>query len=195
MQLQGGNNPKNTASVDSEGRVGTSAVVVTEQQAAAVKGNTYNLNTGELTLTTDDETPVFLLENTGESRVVKVSRVFITALASTGGAGAFRVNIYYGATAGTILAAPVLPLYNFNTTSAQTLMANVRLGGTGVTFTPKGSPAPIRSLYPAAGVRSLTEFDHIVLPQGGAVLLTVTPPAGNTSMTVEAGLNAFLAET
>ena len=194
MKLQGGNNPNNTASVDTAGRVATTATTLTEQQQAANAGDTYNINTGELTLTTAAETPLFLIKNTGENTRLKISRFFLTALASTGGTGAFRSAIYYGASAGTILTAPSLPIYNFNVTSAKTLAVDARLGGTGVTFTPAASPAPIRSLFPAAGVRSLTEFDHIVVPQGGAILVTVTPPAGNTSMVVLGGVNVFRAQ-
>ena len=194
VTIVGGNNPGNRAHVDGKGRLSSTSTTINDQQAAAFEGDAYNLNTGEVTLTTDAETPLFYLKNTGETRTIKISRIFITALASTGGVGAFRTAVYYGASAGTILSAPELPLFNFNATSAKSLAVDARIGATGVTFTPMSTTAPIRSLYPAAGIRSLTAFDHIVLPQGGAVLFAVTPPTGNTSMTVLAGLNAYLSE-
>lgn len=186
----GGNNPRNAAHVDENGRLSAFAVSLSEQQKASEQGENFNLNTDELTLTSDAETPLFYIKNTGEERGVKINRLFSTFLASTGGTGKVILNVYSNITGGTILTGDELPIYNFNFGSGKVLDVETRIGATGLTFS--GGEKPITSLFPSDGIRQLTAFDHIILPRGASMLVTIVPPAGNTSMIAEAGCNLFL---
>lgn len=186
----GGNNPRNAAHVDESGRLSAFAVSLTEQQKASEIGENFNVNTGEITLTDANETPLFYIKNDNEDRDLKISRLFSTFLSSTGGSGKVLLNIYSGITAGTILTASDLPIYNFNFGSGKVLNVTTKLGATGLTFS--GGTKPIVSLFPSDNIRQLTQFDHIVLPRGSSMLVTCVPPVGNTSMVVLAGCNLFL---
>lgn len=189
--IEGGNNPVNLAHVDDAGRVQTRSVSVTEQQDSSVLGNTFNLNTGQLELTDDVETPIFYIKNDSETQPIKVSRVFITMLDSTGGVGAVEAKIYYNVR-GDILDAPDLPIFNFNAGSANELGVTTKIGATGVGFS--NGASSFGFLFPSDNLRQLTPFDLLVLPRGSNMLYTVRAPAGNTSVIVSGGANIFLGE-
>ena len=194
-QLQGGNNPNNTAHVDAGGRLQTSTVNTEEQEHAAANGDTYNIDTGVITLTTDAETPVLYLKNTGEARVIKLSRLSLTTLASTGGTGPVIASLHVNITGGTITTATPAPTKNFNVTSAKTLAVDARRGMTGGTFVSGAAEPTLRAMFPGAPVFAVAPYDHVVIPQGGSVCVVITPPTGNTSMVLLASLIAFLSES
>lgn len=190
MNIEGGNNPKNTAHVDENGRLAAFAVSLSEQQKAAEIGENFNVNTGQVTLMDANETPLFYVKNNGESLPLKVSRIFSTFLTSTGGAGnPMALRVYSNITGGTILTATDLEIFNFNFGSGEVIDAIVKLGATGVTWS--GGQMPIEMLFTSDDIRQLTQFDHIILPRGSSMLVTCVPPTGNTSLIVEAGCNLF----
>ena len=194
-QIQGGNNPNTTVHVAPDGRMLARTVNTAEQEHAAQNGDTYSIDSGVITLTDDLTTPVLYLRNTGEDRALNVSRLALTALASTGGVGPVLVSLIGAVTGGSILAAAEAPLKNFNVTSARTLAADARRGATGATVESANPEPVLRALFPAAPVFAVAEYNHIVVPRGGSIALTVTPPVGNTSMVVLVALNVFLSDS
>lgn len=192
MIIEGANNPKNGATVTERGQISSVAISETEQQDSASNGRAYNINTDDIILTDDAETPIFYLKNESELKDIKVSRVFKSFGESAGGVGEFSGGIYFNITGGTILSATELTPENFNAGSFRDLGADCRIGATGLTFS--GGRKPIKFLFPSQGQRILTAFDHIVLPRGSSMLFTITPPAGNTSFRVQAGCNVFVKE-
>lgn len=190
MQIQGGNNPNNTAHVDDEGKIQARAVSISEQASKALIGETYNLNTGKFTVTDDNETVLFTFKNTAEDKPMIVTRVFVTFLGSTGGTGAVEASVESGVSGGTILDQPLAPIKNFNFGSSKTPNAEFRIGGTGLTFT-GGEKVP-EFLFTSDNQRHLVPFDAITLPRGASMTFTLTPPVGNTSMMVEAGANVYI---
>lgn len=193
--ITGVNNPGNGLHVDNNGRAQAFSTSASEQQVQAELGQAFNINTGEVTLTDAEETPLFYLENTSEDNPIKISRIFTTFLTSSGGAGLpTRLNVYPNITGGTILTATDLTPFNFNFGSKRQLGVVCKLGATGETFT-FVEPARILSLFPNDNLRQLTEFDVIVLPKGSSMLVTYTPPTGNISQIVEAGCNVFVSAT
>lgn len=191
-QITGSNNPGNTVEVDSLGRIQARAVSASEQADTAVRGETFNLNTGNVTLTDDTETPLFFIKNDGEDRDLIITRVFFTFLASTAGTGAVNATIVANPTGGSILTDTALEIFNFNVGSGNDLGLDVNIGATGSTVT--GGTVPFRFLFTGDEQRQLISIDSIVVPRGSSVVITLTPPASNTSMVVQAGLNMFLAE-
>jgi hypothetical protein len=193
VTIEGSNNPKSELAVTQRGQAFTVGVVETEQQNAASDGLAFNINTDIITLTNDAETPIFYFKNVNESNQLKISRIFKSILQSTGGAGgSVAANIYKNITGGTILSSTELTIENFNFGSAFELNAEARIGGTGVTWT--GTKTNINFLFPTDNIRVLTAFDHIIIQRGVSFLLTITPPAGNTSLDVLAGCNIFRQE-
>lgn len=57
MLIQGANNPGNYAHVNDEGRVESNSVSLSLQGHRSLEGNAFNVNTSEITLTDDAETP------------------------------------------------------------------------------------------------------------------------------------------
>ncbi len=191
MRIEGGNNPHNSAHVNDDGRVEARAVSLSEQSFDSIQGDAYNVNTGNITLTNASETPIFYIKNDTEDRDLIVNRVFYSFGSSTGGSGDAFGKIYKNVTAGTILTATEFTPGNFNLGSSKTLGVDARKGATGTTFTATASG--IEFLFPAVSQRVLIAFESIVIPRGASMLVTYTPPSGNTSMVLQAGANVYLA--
>lgn len=191
-QITGSNNPGNTVKVDTLGRISARAVSASEQADTAVRGETFNLNTDNITLTDALDTPLFFIKNTGEDRDLIITRVFFTFLSSTGGSGEINASIVSNPTGGTILTDTELEIFNFNTGSGNSLSLDVNIGASGSTST--GGKVPFRFLFTGDNQRHLIPIDSIVVPRGSSVAITLKPPTANTSMIVQAGVNMFLAE-
>lgn len=190
VQIVGANNPGNAVHVDDEGKIQARAVSITEQSSKSLIGDTYNLNTGLLTLTDDAETPIFFFKNVSEDKPIVISRIFVTFLVSTGGTGEVIASVEKGVTGGTILTQTESLPQNFNFGSSRTPGTEFRVGATGVTFT-GGIKVP-EFLFTSDNQRHLVPFDSIVLPRGASMTFTLTPPTGNTSIVVEAGANFYI---
>lgn len=190
MQVEGGNNPNNAVHVDDEGKMQTRSVTITEQASKALVGETFNINTGLVTLTNDTETPLFYFKNTGESKPIILTRIFITFLTSTGGSGHVLGCVKRGTTGGTILDQDLEKVSNFNFGASVEPNAELRFGATNITET-GGTPVP-EFLFTGDNQRHIIPFDSITLPRGASALFTFTPPAGNTSIIVQAGANVYI---
>lgn len=190
MQIEGSNNPGNKAHVADDGKLQTRAVTLSEQAQKSLQGDSYNINTSEITLTDAVETPLFYFKNETETDSLIIQRVFFTFLNSTGGTGAVRARIIANITGGSILTAPDLTPKNFNFGLSKTPGTTLKIGATGVTFT--GGDTVPEFLFTSDNQRTLTPFEAIVLPRGASMTLTLTPPAGNTSIIVQAGANFYI---
>ena len=189
-QITGGDNPGNTAHVDDEGKLQTRSVTITEQASKSLVGDTYNLNTGLLTLTDDSETVLFHFKNIAEDKPMILTRIFITFLVSTGGSGKAIASLQRNITGGTILDQPLTEPGNFNFGSSKMPNSEFQIGATGLTFT-GGIKVP-EFLFTGDNQRHTVAFDAITLPRGASATFTFTPPAGNTSIEVEAGANVYI---
>ncbi len=120
--------------VDSENRLHTDAVTRTELQLSANFGRTWNVGTGNLTLTEATASAVMYIKNTGSKNLV-IDLYVILAKASTGGSGDLIVEILRNPTGGTILSTPtsVTPT-NMNFGSAASPVANIYSGVEGDTL-------------------------------------------------------------
>lgn len=194
MELEGGNNPGNRVYVSDDGEAKAFSVSVTDQSNQSVKGKAFNLNAGLITLTDAVETPIFFLKNNSEVEPILVPKVFYTVFPSTGGTGKVKINLYKQITGGTIFDATDLVLQNFNAADSSVLEGTTisKVGATGVTFS--GGVIWPEIVLLGDSIRSATTFETITLPRGSNLLVTLTPPAGNTSMEVELGCNLYVKE-
>lgn len=190
MEIEGANNPGNKVHVDSFGKIQARAVSISEQSQKSIKGDAYNINTGKITLTNDVETPLFYFKNDTEDDSLVIPRVFLTMLSSAGGTGEVQMCIYSGVSGGDIVSATEFFPTNFNFSSSRLPGATLRRGATGDTFT--GGQLGPELLFPSDNFRNLTSFESIVLPRGASMLITVKAPAGNTSVVVASGCNAYI---
>lgn len=190
MFIEGGDNPGNRVHVDDEGKIQARAVSISEQSSKSLIGETYNINTSTITLTSDAQTPLFTIKNVSEEKPMVITRFFVTFLSSTGGTGSLEACVESGVSGGTLLAEPVSALMNFNFGSSNVPGAELRLGATGLTAT--GGLTALEFLFTGDNQRHLIAFDAIILPRGASATFSLTPPAGNTSMIVEAGANIYI---
>ena len=82
--IESGGNVPNRAIVDAGGRLRTRAITELEEHHANEEGNAYNINTGNITLTNDTDTPVLYIKNNEASDLVVAALAF-GVKPSTGG--------------------------------------------------------------------------------------------------------------
>ncbi len=188
--IKDGTGTGNLAKVDANNRLHVQSVVVGDASEANLQGDAYNINTGEITLTDANETPVLYLKN-NETKDLIVSAIAIGLGPSTGGSGGIpKISVERNPTAGTIVdnASAVSINSNRNYGSSKTLTSDAYKGATGNTMT-NGTDHLL--FYQSAGGRLYATIDE-VLPNGKSIGITITPQSGNTSMTVYAAIICHL---
>lgn len=169
-------------------RLYTLSISETIAESAARAGDSYNLNTGTISLTTANKSAVFYLKNNGNVDIAILSIGFLLGN-STGGAGDLKVDVVLNPTAGTVIsgALPLLIETNKNAGSSKALTLNTYKGAEGATIT-DGSPW-YESLLAGAARPYVIATGSIILPKGSSVGVNITPQAGNTAMNCEVFLS------
>mgnify|MGYP005829444851 CR=1 FL=1 len=185
--LRDGTGTGNLVKKDEQGRLHTDSVARTELQLSANFGRTWNIGTGNLTLTSANASAVMYLKNTGVKNL-HIDLYVILAKASTGGSGDLIIEILRNPTGGTILDSPTsITPTNMNFGSAAVPVADIYSGAEGDTLT--GEDDILRSKTTADNRLLLGIFT--VIPQGSSVGIRLTPPPSNTSMDVETVMEVF----
>jgi len=180
----------NIASVNAKGRLLTNTIQISDNTAKAQDGDAYLTNSGDITLTTDSESAVFYVKN-NEDRDMIITQVAIGIGFSTGGTPTeFAIaNVLRNPTEGTIISDASSALTgNRNFSSNNTLTANIFKGAEGKTLTGGTILLPNKGIAPSLGILTTP----LVLGKGSAIGITITPPAGNTSVVVVAALDIHL---
>lgn len=177
--------------VDRNQRLHTDAVSRSQLEQAALVSDSYNLNTGAITLTSANESGIFYIKN-NENKPLVISEILVIVGATTGGSGDAICEIIKNPTTGTVVsnATNVDTAENRNFGSAKTLTANIYKGAEASTITDGTTFASTtRSAF-----GTLISFDaaSIVLEKGNSLAVTYQPPAGNTSQIVRVAITAFL---
>lgn len=176
------------AEVDSLYRLATKSVVKSVLENASLDGDSYNFNTGNITLTSGSKSAVAYLRNdTGKE--LGIETVGYLMGNSTGGLAIENVEmeIIRNPQTGTIItnAVPADVFINKNFGSSNTFQISdlKRYKGVeGDTFTDGELAFP--SLLKAPGAYPITT-GLIVLPNGSSIGVNITPQATNTSMIVQ----------
>ena len=178
------------ARVDSNKRIHAHAVSLPENEKATEDEDSYNINSGLLTLTTADESGILYVKN-NETRNLHISGIVTIFGPSTNGVATdtVHVRIYKGITAGTLqseaVAAPIQSNRNFG--SSDTLTADMYKGGEGKTIT---GTSHIESLV-SPGNRVFFAIDEI-LQKGNSIAISYEPQDSNSSMKVMAAVICHL---
>lgn len=174
------------AKVNANNRLYVNAVSTDENLQASKQGNSYNINTGVITLTDDVETPVIYLKN-NEVEDFHITSIAVGLGPSTGGTGGIpKITVIRNPTAGTIVsgATDVDINSNRNYGSSNTLVVDAYKGATGLTMT-DGVDHII--FFQTASGRLFASVDEL-LPGGGSIGIKIAPQSGNTGMDVYAAL-------
>ena len=178
FEIKDGTGTGNVARVDKENRLAVRSIQETEFEKAVLDGRAFNINTEFLTITSDTEHALLYLKN-NEDRPLIVAAWFIGTDAGTNGANLGLVRTYYNPTGGTIISGGTdLTAANRNAGNSRTLVADIKAGGQGFTFTGQDTPAV---LYQTQTVSSRV-FGHVflVLPKGSSLVATYDPNGAET---------------
>lgn len=184
--IKDGTGTGNLAKVNANSRLYTSSVSIDENLQATKNGNSYNINTGTITLTDDTQTPVLYVKN-NEEQSLHISAIAVGLGPTTGGSGGIPViTIIRNPTAGTIVsgATAVDMEGNRNYGSSNTLSVAAYKGATGNTMT-DGEDHIL--MYQTTSGRLFASIDEL-LPTGSSIGVKITPQSSNTSMDVYAAL-------
>ena len=180
--IRDGSGKNYSARVGSDLRLHTNAVINKESEHATELGQAYNINTGELTLTSDSKSAVVYIKNneTSEFHVESIAIGIDRAVGVTSG-DQVKIIVERDPTGGTIVDTTPTDVdinQNRNFGSSNTLDMDVYKGGEGETLT---GGSDVILLYISPSSRLFGQF-NLVLPKGTKLGITVTPPANNTSM-------------
>ena len=178
------------AKVDSNYRLFTNAVTIDEDQEATKTGKSFNINTGIITLTDANETPLFYFKN-NENSNYHITAIIIGSWTSTGGTGIEpQITIVKNPTGGTIIsnANDVSINSNRNFGSSEILDALAYKGATGETLT--GGLDHLIFVMSTSG-RLVALVDEVI-PKGLSLGIKYTPQTSNTSQKIYAAIVGHL---
>jgi len=178
------------AKVNSLNQLHTESITEAIEVFHSIKGHSYNMNFGNVTLTSANSSALLYLKNNEEVDIVIFGAFYLMG-ASTGGSGDQLVEIIKNPTAGTIIdnAVDNIPM-NRNFGSSNALTVDAYTGVEGDTFTTHEG-AVIQSLINGTA-RVAINVGGIILPKGTSIGIRLTPATGNTSQSVQVALGMYL---
>lgn len=177
------------AKVNLNNRLLIQGIIEEETQHAAETGDKYNINTGDITLTSCCESSVLYVKNNEDADLI-VTTIILNLGASTCGSGDWKVGVYRNPTAGTVVsdASNVAMNSNQNFGSSNTLTVDAYKGAEGKTLTDGCLSIESR----VSGGRLVLALGAIVIPKTKSIGVKITPQSSNTSATINAALACYL---
>lgn len=188
-----------TAQVNPKGYLRTVALTEDIKDHAADTGiaQKYNINTGDITLTSANKTSVLYVKNTSSAGDMIVTAFIYNLGNTTGGSGDVKFDIIRNPTAGDIITNANNVLVgagteaNQNFGSANIMTGSFFKGATGETAFTDGS-VTISTRSAANTGRIFLDLGAVTIPAGSAVGVDYTPPTGNTSQTIQVAMSVFM---
>lgn len=177
-QLRDGTGSGYLAEVDESNRLLTRSIEKSEDKEATENGDSFNINSGLITLTTDGESGILYVTNNDTTKIHVTGIVAILG-PSTGGdsSDTTRVRIYKNPTA--FSSSTVVDINsNRNFASSKTLTGDFYKGAEGATIT--DGTTHIESLI-NPGSRVFFAIDEF-LDKGNTIAVSYEPNDSNTSM-------------
>ena len=190
--IQDGTGTGYRARVTKDNRLDVNSIETTAESLASVSGDSFNVSNDIIDITSDAETALIYMNNTNSEDWV-ITRVYFHFGGSTGGVGSGDFCMTTNATTGTIIsgATSVTPV-NANLGSAKLLVGEFFQGTNGSTIT--NGTEFLRTIIPSFTSRNIIPFDSVIIPPGASLSLSFKPPAGNTSLNAQLGVNFFRRE-
>ena len=190
--IQDGTGTGYRAKVNSSNRLTVDSIETTAESLASSMGDSFNVSNDIVEITSDAQTALIHINNTNSEDWI-ITRVYFHFGGSTGGVGSGEFCMVKNATAGTLISggATVTPV-NANFASAKLLVGEFLQGTDGSTVT--DGTEFLRTIVPSFTSRNIIPFDSVVIPPGASLSLQFKPPAGNTSLKAQLGVNFFRRE-
>lgn len=184
ITIQDGTGTGNLAKVSEDNRLVTSSVTISAAAEATVGGDSYNINTGVITLTSAGESGILYVKN-NENFDMFISSIGILLGGNTGGdtTDTNLIKTYRNPTAGTLIsgASAVSSNENRNFGDTSTWAADVFKGAEGNTVT--DGDVITQSLSGSGSRNVLADIDFLLTP-GASLAVTVEPMDSTTNMKV-----------
>lgn len=188
--LKDGTGKGYTTKVDSDNRLHVNSVTRTDLTQAVLIGESDNLATGAVTLTTDAESAIAYIKYTGTDPLV-IKEFLIILGTTTGGTGNRIVKVIKNPTAGTIVdnALDMDDKENNNFSSSNFIDGLFYKGAEGYTITDGTEFADTTRTSD-----TVIAFDAAprVLGKGNSIAIMYTPPSGNTSQVVKVAFTVYV---
>lgn len=194
------NDPRSgrAARVDKRNRLQTSSLGESESNYATSLGLKFNVNTGDITLTSAAKTTVLYFKNNDTRDVVIDALIY--NLGNSNGTGDVVFEVLRNPTTGGIVTA-ALPVAvgtgveaNLNYGSTNILNANIYKGATGQAVTTTGLSQIFTRNPTPTGRILISPGGGVLLPKGTSIAINYTPPVGNTTQIVQFALNVYVKE-
>jgi len=180
-----------TARINLDNTLATHSISITEAEHASDLGQSYNINSGLVTLTTAGESGILYFKNNEDVNVHIDSLAFILG-PSTGGSATdtTRVKVYSNPTTGTLISTALAAdiVQNRNVGISTELASTSYKGAEGNTIT---NGALLADSLQSPGTISTIDMD-ITVPKGKAIAISFEPNDSNTSMKVQAAFTCHI---
>jgi len=175
------------AKVDSTNKLAVRGVVGSENLESIENGDLHFLSTGLVTLTSVNASAIFFMKN-DEINDLQITQISIGAGQSSNATTDFLIVSSLRNATGLSGSNPELTQINPNFGSAKILSITSEIGGEGTTSS-GGTTGP--SFFVQS--QRTTQFNALLrIPKGQAFSISLTPPAGNTSISVAIAINLYL---
>lgn len=178
--------------VDEDGRAHVDSISTNREEAQSQRGFSFNINTGNITLTNGATANGVLYLKNNESYNLVITNFFYNFGNSTGGSGNMYVDIIRNPTTGTLISGATAVDVNVNRNfgSSRALSVTAYKGSTGTTIT-DGTEA-IKSIFNTAAQRIALSAGAITLPKGSSIGIKFTTPTSNTSLICNFSIACYL---
>jgi hypothetical protein len=186
----------NTVKIDANNRMQTAAITDPIQDWAAAQEVKYNLNTGDITITNTTKITAAYVKNTEDDDLIITALIYNIGT-STNGTGDTVVDVIRNPTAGGIITNANDMLVgpgesaNQNFGSSRILSGLFYKGAQGETAV-SGGATTITSRLGTGPTRAVVSLGAIVIPKNKAIAVDFTPPASNTSQTIQIAFACYL---
>ena len=182
------------AKVDSKNRIQVKAVSKDIQQFASEEKDLYRISTPVVTLTSANNSTLLYVRNDSPNRNLIVPQIVIAVGNSTGNSAGDlvtsigRANVTGGTIVSGATAASLIPL-NLSVATAPPIVAYSGVEGSTNTV---AADVPSYAAFPQESI-TFNPFFIVVTP-GNNFIISITPPAGNTSMTAQVTVRCYYEE-
>lgn len=165
--------------INDNNRAEVDAVTHTSAQEAAEEGRLFQIGAGIVNLTSATESALLYIKNEGD-KPLEIVNVTISSGLSTGAVAGDVLLAKLYTDALTITNSAVAPFVNNNLGSSKTPEATYLAGVQGSAIT--GGALGGATFLPVANFERVNLY--WILPRGASLAISITPPAGNTSLNV-----------
>lgn len=180
FQIQDGTGSSKKAKVSSSNKLSVESVIRSEREEVGILGESYNVSTGFVRLTSANQSSVLYFKNNEDVDLIVTEFLFAVRDSTGGTTRHIRVDIIKNPASMSSGSGTDLNISNINFGSSNTVNSDSEIGQEGSTLN-RGTTylllvAPVDDLT--------TEVSSTIIPKGSSIGVNVVPPTSNTALDV-----------